>query len=50
MNDPNEVILVIRREKAEELQRALAANSSWQKYITLLQELEAKLAEALRES
>lgn len=51
MSDPNDdVVLVIRREEAEKLQKALAGNLTGEETIDLLDELQDKLAEALRDS
>lgn len=52
MSDPNEVVLVIRREKAQQLYDELQGAGDSMEYVSVptIAELEAKLAEALRES
>lgn len=48
MKNPNDVVLVIRRGKAEELLKALSNQGTLVDYVNLLRELEALLDKALK--
>lgn len=46
--NPNDIVMVIRREKAEELLNALSNKGELKDYIVLLEEMESLLAQALK--